>query len=81
MTKPRPRCTSRELTVVLLVPQAGDLKSGVFLGFVVYRKNRLASCGVIATSHCALGLHWLGPCGPWRVYGPPVSSHTYRNNL
>ena len=25
--------------------------------------------------------HWLGPCGPWRVYGPPVSSHTYRNNL
>ena len=24
--------------------------------------------------------HWLGPCGPWRIYGPPVSSHTYRNN-
>ena len=31
-----------------------DLKSGVFLGFVVYRKNRLASCDVIATPHCAV---------------------------
>ena len=57
----------------------GDLKSGVFLGFVGYRKNRLASCGVIATPHCVVR-KWLGPCGPWRVYGPPVSSHTYRNN-
>ena len=56
------------------------LKSGVFGGFVVYRKNRLASCDVIAS--CAFRrAHWLGPCGPWRVYGSPVSSHTYRNNL
>ena len=56
------------------------LKSGVFWGFVVCRKNRLAPCGAIAP--CAFRrAHWLGPCGPWRVYGPPVSSQTYRNNL
>ena len=39
------------------------LKSGVFLGFVVYRKNRLASCGVIATPHCAVRIGW-GPVVP-----------------
>ena len=62
------------------IPSHIHLKSGVFWGFVVYRKNRLASCDVIAP--CAFRrAHWLGPCGPWRVYGPPVSSHTYRNNL
>ena len=39
------------------------LKSGVFLGFVVYRKNRLASCGVIATPHCVVRNGW-GPVVP-----------------
>ena len=68
------------LSLLLLLLLLFYLKSGVFWGFVVYRKNRLASCDVIAP--CAFRrAHWLGPCGPWRVYGPPVSSHTYRNNL
>ena len=68
------------ITIIVAAANANDLKSGVFLGFVVYRENRLESCDVIAP--CAFRrAHWLGPCGPWRVYGPPVSSHTYRSNL
>ena len=42
---------------------AEDLKSGVFLGFVVYRKNRLAPCDVIATPHCVVRNGW-GPVVP-----------------
>ena len=34
--------------LVMVSVQGFNLKSGVFLGFVVYRKNRLASYGVIA---------------------------------
>ena len=36
------------------------LKSGVFLGFVVYRKKRLASCDVIATPHCVVCAQYIG---------------------
>ena len=39
------------------------LKSGVFLGFVVYRKKRLASCDVIAPSNFAGRIGW-GPVVP-----------------
>ena len=40
-----------------------NLKSGVFLGFVVYRKKRLAPCDVIATLHCVVRNGW-GPVVP-----------------
>ena len=39
---------------------SGRLEKWCILGFVVYRKNRLASCDVIATPHCAVCARHIG---------------------
>ena len=51
----------------------GDSKQWCW-GFVVYRHHRWRH-----RRTPDLGPWW--GLGPWRVYGPPVSAHTYRSNL